>query len=374
MTPPGERSPSRTLPGQPRRPLETVGVVATGGTLGSSSTDGNDVVLSTDRDDPPEFRLIKEIADRRSLHVIGRSPIRVSSEDIRPDHWVHIAEVCRSLAADGVDAVLVLHGTDTAAYLSAALSFFLADLPCPVAITGANVPPGTNGSDAATNINGALAALGALDHSTVLAFAGAPESPLLVHSGTHARKTGRAGATFESIGRPILATADRTGAVVPQYPVEAPLSTRSVAQRIRGAVALLRCHPGADMMALADTMLGAGTRGVVLELFESFTAPTLNGEDAGSVTEFARRCVEAEIAVFGVTGSGTAGDVRYYESTRRLEDSGAVLLPGILPETTTVKLMIGLAQPEVDDRALIEAWMVTPVADEFVEPITDGSR
>ena len=126
------------------------------------------------------------------------------------------------------------------------------------------------------------------------------------------------------------------------------------------------------MMALADAILGAGTGGVVLELFESFTAPTLNGENAGSVTKFACRCVEAEIAVFGVTGSGTAGDVRYYESTRRLEDAGVVLLPGILPETTTVKLMIGLAQPEVNDLASIEAWMVTPVADEFVARITDG--
>lgn len=351
--------------------MKTLGVVATGGTLGSRLTNGSDVVLSGDHHEPPEFTLVERIAERRSIRLIGRSPLRVSSEDIQPDQWIRIAEACRALQAIDVDGILVLHGTDTAAYTSAALSFFLADVACPVAVTGANIPPGTENSDAETNINGSLEALGSLERSTVLAFAGAPGAPVFVHSGTHVRKTGRRGATFESINRPVVATVDQDSVVVPPDPKEAPLSASPVVSSIRADVALLRCHPGADMVTLADAMLAGGTSGVVLELFESFTGPTLDGGTRNSITEFARRCVEGGVPVFGVTASGAPGHVKYYESTRRLEDSGAVLLPGILPETTTVKLMIGLAQPDNSDPSVLVAWMKAPLADEFVELLAE---
>ena len=58
----------------------------------------------------------------------------------------------------GCDAVLLLHGTDTA-YSAAALSFLLLDLPVPVLLTGAMLPAGSEGSDAWPNLFGAMRAL-----------------------------------------------------------------------------------------------------------------------------------------------------------------------------------------------------------------------
>ena len=58
----------------------------------------------------------------------------------------------------GANAYVVLHGTDTRAYTSAALSYALTGFDRPVVVTGAQLPLGAVGSDAAPNVAGALRA------------------------------------------------------------------------------------------------------------------------------------------------------------------------------------------------------------------------
>ncbi|WP_043562356.1 asparaginase [Actinomyces israelii] len=58
----------------------------------------------------------------------------------------------------GANAYVVLHGTDTMAYTSAALSYALTGFDRPVVVTGAQLPLGAVGSDAAPNVAGALRA------------------------------------------------------------------------------------------------------------------------------------------------------------------------------------------------------------------------
>ena len=180
----------------------TLGVVVTGGTLGSRLGDRSTVVVESN--EPPEWPLVLRAANGAGLRVIYAMPFRMPSEEIQPVHWLAVAHSCRTLIAQGADGVVVLHGTDTAAYTAAALSLLLADVSCPVAITGANVPPGLASSDAMTNIAGSIQALRHLTSGVVLAFAGKPRARTTVHSGTHVRKTSRDGMTFESINAPPL--------------------------------------------------------------------------------------------------------------------------------------------------------------------------
>ncbi len=53
---------------------------------------------------------------------------------------------------------VVLHGTDTMAYTSAALSYALTDFDRPIVVTGSQLPLGVVGSDAIPNVTGALRA------------------------------------------------------------------------------------------------------------------------------------------------------------------------------------------------------------------------
>ena len=57
---------------------------------------------------------------------------------------------------DDADAFVVLHGTDTMSYSSAALAYALTDFGKPVIFTGSQHPLGKIESDATANVTGAL--------------------------------------------------------------------------------------------------------------------------------------------------------------------------------------------------------------------------
>ncbi|MCD4557760.1 asparaginase [Schaalia sp. lx-100] len=80
----------------------------------------------------------------------------IDSANINAKDWYGIAAICRT-RAQNYDAIIVLHGTDTMAYTSSALSFLLADIDIPVILTGAQLPWSAPQSDALSNVRGALA-------------------------------------------------------------------------------------------------------------------------------------------------------------------------------------------------------------------------
>jgi len=108
------------------------------------------------------------LAGRVSLTVLD--PL-IDSANATPESWQAIIDDLRAHraatpadgtdginGADGVKSYVVLHGTDTMAYTSAALSYALADFDRPVVVTGSQLPLGVVGSDAAPNVTGALRA------------------------------------------------------------------------------------------------------------------------------------------------------------------------------------------------------------------------
>lgn len=90
--------------------------------------------------------------------LTGLDPL-IDSSNAAPGSWQQIIEDLRTHHADRpAQGYVVLHGTDTMAYTSAALSYALADFDRPVVITGSQLPLGVVGSDAAPNVTGALRA------------------------------------------------------------------------------------------------------------------------------------------------------------------------------------------------------------------------
>lgn len=86
--------------------------------------------------------------------------------------WTHIASDIERFYDDW-DAFVVLHGTDTMAYTSSALSYMLQDLGKTVVVTGAQVPMIEQRNDGQANFQGALLVAG---HYTV------PEVTLFFHN------------------------------------------------------------------------------------------------------------------------------------------------------------------------------------------------
>jgi L-asparaginase/Glu-tRNA(Gln) amidotransferase subunit D len=351
---------ARDRPGAKR--FATLGVVITGGTLGSRIGISDLVVLDSHHE-PPEWPLVQAAAEPFGLALVRQAPFRLSSEEMQPRHWLRIGGACRALVSQGADAVMVLHGTDTAAYTAAALSLLLADLDVPIAVTGANIPPALMNSDAPTNLAGAIAALASLDRGVVLSFAGTAGGRSVVHSGTHVRKTSLDAGTFSSVNASPVGHVEPTEGFVLRRPLSGtPAGLRFSGDRVEAKVLTVRCHPGADFAAMAVAARQARARGIVLELYESSTAPSV-GSASASAARFVRECTALGATVVGVTPSGGRATDRVYESTVRLEAAGMVRPSGLLPEVALVKLMLALGA--TDDPQEAGAMVLEPAADEF---------
>ena len=80
--------------------------------------------------------LLKGTPLARSVSVTSLAPL-IDSSNATPLSWQAIVDDLRAhAAADPQTAFVILHGTDTMAYTSAALSYALTDLGRPVVVTG----------------------------------------------------------------------------------------------------------------------------------------------------------------------------------------------------------------------------------------------
>lgn len=75
----------------------------------------------------------------------------IDSSNMHPQHWRRIVQRIAD-GYDEYDGFVVLHGSDTMAYTSSALSFMLENLAKPVILTGSQLPIGITRSDARENL------------------------------------------------------------------------------------------------------------------------------------------------------------------------------------------------------------------------------
>ena len=80
----------------------------------------------------------------------------LDSTDMTPKEWMAVAAAVRE-AYDRYDGFVITHGTDTLAYAAATLSCLLRHSEKPIVLTGAQLPMGVPGSDAAQNLKDAFA-------------------------------------------------------------------------------------------------------------------------------------------------------------------------------------------------------------------------
>jgi glutamyl-tRNA(Gln) amidotransferase subunit D len=334
-----------------------LGVVRTGGTIGCNWADGDVAVLSND-DTIGLADLVRWWPGSEPPAVLTRTPLNLASEDLQPPDWLPMADAVRQLAAEGADAVIVLHGTDTATYTCAALSFLLPDQSIPVLVTGAGLPPDHPDSDAGANLTTAMSAARHGVPGVFLAFFSPEVGAGEIHLGTRVRKTGDPARLFRTVGGPPIA---RTNPMRGYESLAVPPQALDleVLAAIDPAVLSVRCHPGLDFLALRTMVVAAGARGVVLELYASGTGPTRPGRS--SLPEFARWCEINRIAVVSTLWNADGRVPPRYESTLALADAGILFLPAALPEVATVKLMWALAQPDHDPLEL----MRTPISGEW---------
>ena len=129
-------------------------IAYTGGTSGMKPSDQGYIpaagFLSETLAQMPEFH-----RPEMPLFTLHEYDNLIDSSDMNPSDWQRIAD---DIAAnyDKYDGFIILHGTDTMAYTSSALSFMLENLSKPVIVTGSQIPLAELRSDGQVNLLNAL--------------------------------------------------------------------------------------------------------------------------------------------------------------------------------------------------------------------------
>lgn len=333
-------------PPKPAKGLPRVLVLGTGGTI-ASRIDYRTGAVRPAVTAAELHSLVPELSG--TARVEPEIMFDILSENVTPRHWARMARRVARAVRDGVDGVVITHGTDTLGYTAAALSFALAGVPIPVVLVGAQRSPDRPSSDAPLNLVAAVATAGTAGFSGVYVAMHLGESDDLIafHRGTRVRKnhTSRRDA-FVSVGVPVAAVWRRDGLerVSDALPPRGGERRFEPRPRFDGRVALLKFYPsmpggavksarrmGARALVIEGTGLGHVSGEVVKEL-------ALFAKGGGLVC-MTSQCIEGRV------------DLNVYDTGRDLIRAGVLPLEDMLPETALVKAMWVLGTGAAGPRA-----------------------
>jgi L-asparaginase len=315
-------------------------IIYTGGTIGMKKTSQG---LAPAADLTAEIVQLLELGpsfqkNPPQLQTLSYEPL-IDSSDMTPAVWLKIANDIE-MRYDQYDAFVVLHGTDTLAYTSAALSYFIRRHGKPVVLTGAQLPFGFPRSDARSNLISAIEV--AVTMPEFLAQVCVVFGSKIMRGNRVTKISANAYDAFDSPRFPPLGS---IGTAI-QFAGSRRISYQSTdpAAVLRlpddSAVALLRLYPGIGAFLMRAVCAGPGLRALVLEAYGSGNGPS---RDAGFLHEV-RAAVERGIVVV-VVSQPLDGVVTFerYAAGSGLAGAGAISGRDLTTEAAISKLYFLLA-------------------------------
>ncbi|KAI0053866.1 L-asparaginase [Auriscalpium vulgare] len=296
------------------------------------------------------------IAKRIRYAVLEWNPL-LDSSNIEIEDWIRIAtEIELNYAL--FDAFVILHGTDTMAYTSSALSFLLEDLGKTVILTGAQIPLSQLRNDAVDNLLGALSIAG---HYII------PECCLFFnHTLFRGNRVSKLSShdlnAFSSPNFPPLVNVG-IDIVVNWNDVIRQTSLRrfKAYKELSPHVATLRLFPGITS-ATVRAFLTPPVRGVVLETFGAGNAP----QRKDLMLALKEACDRGVVIVaISQCAKGSVSDA--YETGRTLLQVGVVPGGDMTPECALSKLSYLISKPELSVEQ-VRDLVGTPIRGELSRP------
>lgn len=306
------------------------------------------------------YGAVPELADICNLKT--KKLFGVFSENMGPEQYRALAQEIGRLISEGVDGIVIGHGTDTMHHTAAILSFMVQGTPIPIILVGSQRSSDRPSSDAARNLLNASYAAAHSDLAEVMVCMFGPTSDDygLLHMGTRVRKMHSSyRSTFRTIGDIPIAMVWRDR-VVPLKGYRRRRKERDV--RINAAyddrVAIIYYYPGMrrDMV---DSLVENGYRGIVI-------AGTGLGHVNSALNPALRRAIERGVAVV-MTVQTLWGYVHMnvYDTGRYLLELGIIPCGNMIPETAYMKLCWVLGQ--TTDLKMVKEMMLTPIANEITD-------
>ena len=340
--------------------LPKVKLFGTGGTIASRLDYRTGAVIPAFS--PGElYGAVPELADICNLET--EKLFAVFSENMGPKQYVALAKAIGREIENGIDGIVIGHGTDTLHHTGAALTFMCQNLPVPVVLVGSQRSSDRPSSDAALNLMHAMKAAGQSDIAEVMVCMFGPTSDEygLLHKGTRVRKMHSSyRSTFRTIGDTPLAMINRKEIT----PIHKSYNKRRQDKNVvikpyfSDKVTMLYYYPGMKPDTL-DALVDAGYKGVVIV-----------GTGLGHVNKELYPAIErahAKGVHMYMTLQTIWGYVHMfvYDTGRDMMAKGIIPAGNMLPEVAFIKL--GWALGQTDDPEEVKKLMLTPVNDEITQ-------
>ncbi|MEW5922347.1 MAG: Glu-tRNA(Gln) amidotransferase subunit GatD [Candidatus Zixiibacteriota bacterium] len=348
--------PEKEFPFSENKPAVTL--LGTGGTIASRLDYRTGAVIPAFT--PGElYGAVPELADICNLETLKL--FGVFSENMGPEQWKTLAEEIGRQIRNGVDGIVIGHGTDTMHHTASVLSYMVQNSPVPIVMVGSQRSSDRPSSDAAFNLRCATFTAGHSDIAEVMVCMFGPTSDEynLLHRGTRVRKMHSSyRSTFRTIGDLPIATVtpEKVTPIKTDYKRRRNDRNVDIKAVFEEKVTIVYYYPNMQP-DIIESLIDNGYKGIVI-------AGTGLGHVNKPLYPALKKAHEKGIAVY-MTVQTLWGYVQMYvyDTGRDMMELGVIPGENMLPEAAYTKLGWVLAQ--TTDPTEVKKMMLTPIAGEI---------
>ena len=349
--------PEKEFPYTPNLPK--VKLLGTGGTIASRLDYRTGAVIPAFS--PGElYGAVPELANICNLTT--EKLFAVFSENMGPEQYKALAIAIGKEIENGIDGIIIGHGTDTLSHTAAALTFMVQNPPVPIVLVGSQRSSDRPSSDAALNLMHASYTAGYSDIAEVMVCMFGPTSDEygFLHRGTRVRKMHSSyRSTFRTVSDIPLATVSLKDGV---RPLKETFNHRrkdrkaNILPFFEEKVSIVYYYPNMKP-DIIDSLVDNGYRGIII-------AGTGLGHVNKPLYPAIERAKKKGVHMFMTVQTLWGYAHMYvYDTGRDLMVKGIIPAENMLPETAYIKL--GWVLGQTDDPEEVKRLMLTPINDEI---------
>ncbi len=334
--------------------MPNVKLFGTGGTIASRLDYRTGAVIPAFS--PGElYGAVPELADICNLTT--EKVFAVFSENMGPEQYKSLAIAIGKEIENGIDGIMIGHGTDTLGHTAAALTFMIQDSPVPIVLVGSQRSSDRPSSDAALNLihSAYTAAHSDIAEVMVCMFGPTSDEYGFLHRGTRVRKMHSSyRSTFRTIGDVPIATVKRGEIkhIKSDYKQRRKDRNVKILPYFEEKVTIVYYYPNMQP-DIIDMLVDNGYKGIVI-------AGTGLGHVNKPLYSALKRASDKGVHIY-MTVQTLWGYVHMfvYDTGRDLMDLGVIPGENMLPEVAYIKL--GWALGQTNDREEVKKLMLTPI-------------
>ncbi len=307
------------------------------------------------------YGAVPELAD--ICNITTEKLFAVFSENMGPEEYKTLAVAIGKEIENGIDGIIIGHGTDTLHHTASALTYMIQDPPIPIVLVGSQRSSDRPSSDAALNLMYASYTAGHSDIAEVLVCMFGPTSDEygFLHRGTRVRKMHSSyRSTFRTIGDIPVAKVTRNSV----EPLQSSYCRRRKDKKAKilpyfdERVSLVYYYPNMKP-DIIEALVDNGYKGIII-------AGTGLGHVNKPLYPAIEKAIKKGVSIF-MTVQTLWGYVHMnvYETGRDLQAKGVIPAQNMLPEVAYIKL--GWALGQTSDMEEIKDIMLTPINDDITE-------